>query len=440
MRFQYITSRQKFFKGSAILAFTTVASYVLGLFRDRQFAHLFGASHQLDAYQAAFIIPDLLLNIFVAGGLTAAFIPLLAEFRTNRGEDEVSGFISSVLNSALLVVLAAGSLVFIFAPWIAPLVVRGLPPEAQQQYVNLLRILVASPLLFAVSNTLGNLLVSKQRFFWFGISAALYNAGIILGTILFAPSLGIYGAAIGVLIGAFLHLLPRAIATIKTFSYRPKIVIDVSIRRFVRLMMPKMIGHPVEQLTFLGFTIIASFIGGGAISILNFARNFQSAPVAVVGITLSMTLFPIIAQSVASRDHAGFVKELLFTTWLTLLITIPSAIVMYVIREPLIRILLGGGAFDETAVKATAAVLGIFTLAIPSESLGHLFARAFYALKDSLTPVLVSIGALIFSIVFGYVLSRTMGIKGLALGFFIGILLKMILLALLIRRAPFESA
>src|SRR3989344_775510 len=108
MHFHYIISRKKFFKGSIVLALTTVASYALGLLRDRQFAHLFGASHQLDAYQAAFIIPDLLLNIFVAGGLAAAFIPILAELRAKRSDEEVSEFINSVLNSSMLVVSVVG--------------------------------------------------------------------------------------------------------------------------------------------------------------------------------------------------------------------------------------------------------------------------------------------------------------------------------------------
>lgn len=423
-----------------MLALTTVASYALGLFRDRQFAHLFGASHQLDAYQAAFIIPDLLLNIFVAGGLAAAFIPLLAELRASKDENEVSGFINSVLNSSILVVFAVGLVMFFVAPWIAPLIVRGFPPEAMQQYVTLLRIMLISPIIFAVSNALGNLLASQERFFWYGLSAVLYNLGIILGTWWLSPTLGIYGAGVGVLIGSLLHLAPRAIAARRLFSYRPHIAIDRYFRKFARLMLPKMIGHPVEQLTFFGFTMIASTIGGGAISILNFARNFQSAPVAVVGITLSMTLFPIISRSAASNDRVEFMKELLFTVKLTLLILIPSAILMYVIREPLIRVLLGGGAFDETAVKATAAALGIFTLSIPTESLSHLFARAFYALKNSLTPVLVSVGGLICSIAIGYALSRSMGVQGLALGFFIGSLVKVALLAILLRRVPFGSA
>ncbi|MEK7582871.1 MAG: murein biosynthesis integral membrane protein MurJ [Patescibacteria group bacterium] len=440
MRFHYITSRQKFFKGSAILAVTTVASYALGLLRDRQFAHLFGASHQLDAYQAAFIIPDLLLNIFVAGGLAAAFIPLLAEIRTHNNDREVSDYINSILNGSILVVCAVGLVTFFLAPWIAPLIVRGFPPDVMHQYIVLLRIMLISPIIFAVSNALGNLLASQERFFWYGISAIVYNLGIILGTWLLFPSLGIYAAGVGVLMGSLLHLIPRVFGAWRMFSYRPRIMVDQYIRKFIRLMLPKMIGHPVEQITFLGFTAIASSIGGGAITVLNFARNFQSAPVAVVGITLSMTLFPIISRSAAANNRVEFMKELLFTVKLTLLILIPSAILMYVIREPLIRILLGGGAFDETAVKATAAALGIFTLAIPTESLSHLFARAFYALKNSIIPVFVSIGGLFLSIAVGYVLSRSMGVRGLALGFFIGSVVKVALLAILLRRAPFGSA
>src|SRR3989344_1110404 len=199
MRFHYIISRQKFFKGSVILALTTVASYALGLLRDRQFAHMFGASHQLDAYQAAFLIPDLMLNIFVAGGLAAAFIPLIAEIRSDGSDEDASNFINSVLNSSILVVFVVGIAVFFAAPWIAPFIVRGFPHDAMQQYVTLLRIMLISPIIFSISNALGNLLASRERFFWYGLSAVLYNFGIIVGTWWLSSTIGIYGAGVGVL-------------------------------------------------------------------------------------------------------------------------------------------------------------------------------------------------------------------------------------------------
>ena len=253
-----------------VLAVTTVASYALGLLRDRQFAHVFGASHALDAYNQAFAIPDLILNIFVAGALTAAFIPLFS----SASEEERPEFVNSVLNSSLLIVIFCGLLSFIFAPQLSHLVAPDFDPQARVYFINLLRMLLLSPVIFAVSNTFGSILVSRNRFFWYGISASFYNLGIILGTLFLAPKFGIYGAAIGTLAGALLHLIPRLAAVWRWLSYKPYIKLPNTYKNFVRLMIPRMAGHPIEQLTFVGFNAIATTLGVGAIPGLSFPKKF----------------------------------------------------------------------------------------------------------------------------------------------------------------------
>ena len=427
MWLNYIINRKIFFKGSAILVITTILSYGLGLLRDRMLAHAFGASRALDAYNAAFTIPDLLLNIFVAGALSAAFIPIFSDIEQNGTEDGRTQFINSVLNGSLLALLIAGGLAFIFAPQLAHLTVPGFDEASRSSYVSLVRILLLSPLIFAVSNTLGSILVARERFFWFGISAALYNAGIIFGVIFFAPSFGIRGVAYGALLGALLHLFSRIIGLWRFhFNYHIKLTLDDYCRRFLKLMVPKMIGHPVEQLTFLGFTIIASGLGAGAIVVLNLSRNFQSMPVAVIGINFALAMFPTLSRAISARDFIRFRREVWLTGLMTFAVTALAALVLYLIRYPLIEILIGGGEFGPEAVNATAKALGVFALAIPTESVSHLLARAFYALKDSITPTLISIAALLASIGFGYLFSRSMGVSGLALGFFVGSALKTI--------------
>ena len=413
---------------------TAALSYLLGLIRDRQFAHVFGASPALDAYNAAFTIPDLILNVFVAGALTAAFIPLFTELSEGSKDEERTTFTNSVLNGSLLVVIICGTLAYFFAGPLSHLIVPGFDEATRATFIHLMRILLLSPLIFAISNTLGSILVSKERFFWYGISASLYNAGIIAGTLLLAPKFGIFGVAYGSLIGALMHLLPRLIATISAFRYQPRIVFDRMYRTFIRLMIPKMAGHPIEQLTFLGFTAIASTLGHGAIVTLNFARNFQSAPVNVIGATLALTIFPVLSRAVAQRQQENFQQELWFTAKMIFVLTILSGIVIYLIRYQLIAILLGGGKFGPSEIAATATVLGIFCLSIPTESVSHLLARSFYALKNSLTPTLVSVGGLGFALGSGYYFSQSMGVKGLALGFFVGSVVKIVLLGILLRK------
>lgn len=422
--FERFLNRKAFFRGSAILAVTTILSYALGLLRDRMFATTFGASRALDAYNAAFTLPDLILNIFVAGALTAAFVPIFTDLTTSEKHNEAKEFINSVINGSLLVVFAAGILVFAFAPQLSRLIVPGFDEAARQAFIKLTRILLLSPIIFSISNTLGNIILTHQRYFWFGISASLYNVGIILGTIFLVPYFGIYGVAIGTVAGALLHLISRLVGLGYHHRYHPKISFNPDYRRFIRLMLPKVIGQPLEQLTFLGFTVIASTIGAGSIAILNFARNFQSMPVNTIGITIALTAFPILTRLSSREQQNEFRHEISFSIKTMLAIAIPAAIVIYLIRNPLISFFLGGGAFDENAIRLTGATLGIFAISVPTESMTHVISRGFYALKDSLTPVVVGLGGLILAVVLGYVFSRSMGIEGLALGFVIGSVLK----------------
>lgn len=426
MPFHYTIPRRKFFVGSTALAVTTALSYLFGLIRDRQFAHVFGASHLLDAYNAAFLVPDLILNIFVAGALTAAFIPLFTE----ASPEERPEFVNSVLNSSLLVVTAVGILVFIFATPLSHLVVRGLDPSSQHVYVNLLRMLLLSPLVFAISNTLGSILASHERFFWYGMSAVFYNLGTILGILFLAPKFGIYGAAIGTLVGALLHLLPRFLHSRRDFSYSPKVIVTTRLRTFARLMLPKMIGQPVEQFMFLGFTVIASSLGAGSIAVMNFAHNFQAMPISVVGITMALTAFPALSRAAVGGVRRTFVREFWFTAGAIAAISTAAAIVLYVIRRPLIAILLGGGKFETSAISLTVATLAIFLFSVPLESIVQLLARSFYSLKDSLTPTIINVLGLIGALIGAYVFSKTMGVPGIAVGFLVGSVIKIILLSL----------
>lgn len=425
-------NRKNFFFGSAVLSATTVLSYALGLLRDRMLATKFGASIYLDAYNAAFTLPDLILNIFVAGALTAAFVPIFSDLKNSNRHGEASDFINSVISSSLFVVIIAGTLVFIFAPFLSKYVVPGFDETSRDIFVNLVRILLLSPIIFSISNTIGNINLTHEKYFWYGISASLYNVGIIFGAIFLAPHFGIYGVAIGTVIGALLHLISRLIGLSYPYKYRPKISFNHNYRTFIKLMLPKVIGQPLEQITFLGYTIIASTIGAGSIAIMNFARNFQSMPVNVIGITLALTAFPVLTRLSARESQREFRNEIKFTLFTVLLITIPSAFAVYFLRNYLIAIFLGGGMFDSEAIRLTGATLGMLAISIPTESMTHLISRGFYALKDSLTPVVVGLMGLITAIVFGYLFSKSMGIEGLALGFVFGSILKTIALYILL--------
>jgi len=420
-------------KGSVVLAITTFASYLLGLARDHFFAQTFGATRALDAYNAAFLFPDLMFNVLIASGIAAAFVPILTGLlQSSRAKAEE--YVNSIITSATGTMLLMAVMIILFAGPISTFVAPGFDSQDRLLVVKIVRVLALSPIFFAASNALGAMLVTKRRFLFYGLSPVLYNLGIIGGTLLLVPYFGIMGVAIGTVCGAILHLLVRALDAWRE-GFRFKIFLSVRTPEFqktIRLMIPKMFGHPIELATFWGFTAIASTLVPGSIAVISFARNFQSVPVSLIGITIATTSFPILAGAVSSKETDKFWTTLKRSFWLVGALSLLAAVFIYFIREPLIRTLLGGGEFQNKNIQRTAAALGIFCLSIPTDALIHLLAMTFYATKNTTIPVAVSILGIIVAIPGGFFLSRSWGIAALPFAFFLGSALKLVILLALL--------
>lgn len=420
-------------RGSVVLGVTTFGSYALGLVRDRIFAQTFGAGAALDSYNAAFLIPDFLFNLLVASGIAAAAVPLFAELKT-KSLARAYAYMNALLMAAVLIMLVVGVAIIIGATGLSHLVAPGFSEEARLMTAQLMRILAVSSVLFAASNTFGALLVAQKRFFLYGLSPMLYNVGIIAGTVWLVPHFGITGLAWGTVIGAGLHLTIRIIDAAMLGWRWPlfsnQYTLWPEMLRTGKLMLPKMLGHPVELAMFWIFTGLASGLATGSITVLNFARNFQSVPVSLLGIAMSTAVFPSLAEAaLGSGQHLR--RLFLRTAGIILLASTAAALVVFAIRRPLVAVLLGGGAFDSQAVARTALTLGVFCLAIPTESLNHLLARSFYAVQNTVTPVLFSLISLVIAAGTAYILSQRLGIVGLPLGFFAGSLIKTLGLTIL---------
>lgn len=419
--------------GSIVLAGTTLISYTLGLLRDRAFAQTFGASRALDSYNAAFLIPDLLFNILIASGIAAAFVPIFTKlfYSDKKKADE---YTNSAISAATGIMIISAIIIAIFADSISILVAPGFSSSDLALVSKILRVLAISPIMFGVSNTLGAMLIAKRRFLFYGLSPILYNLGIIGGTFFLSERFGIMGIAMGTVIGAGLHLLTRIIdALISGFRFKVNFKFKTpEFKKTIQLMIPKMFGHPVELAMFWGFTVIASSLSAGSVAILSFARNFQSVPVSIIGITFSTTAFPIMAKAIADNSQKEFVKVLRNSFWLILAGSTLAAIVTLIIREPLIRIVLGGGAFSEEAILRTSAMLGVFVLAMPTESLRHLLARAFYATKNTTIPVVLGIIGLTIAVGGGRILKPSLDILAIPVAFSAASLIELIFLLILL--------
>jgi putative peptidoglycan lipid II flippase len=428
-------------QGAILLAVLTFGAYLAGLVRDRIFARTYGAGPELDAYNAAFVLPELLLDVLVAAGLTAPFVPVFTTLRRDAPGD-AAPFAQTVLTLAVGVMTVGCVLLFFLAPATIAIIAPGFDAQTQALYLDLFRLMLVTPILFAASITLGEILVAERRFLFYALAPILYNVGIVAGTVLLHDRIGIYAAAVGAIIGAALHLGIRVVGMARsTVRIRLRLRLRMpALHEFLRLMVPKMIAHPIEPITFLFFTSIASTLAAGSVTALSFARNFQSVPVALVGVAISLAAFPSLSSVWASGDRAAF-GRLVRTNLLTIgSLTIVAAIGLAIVGPIAIEVLLGGGAFDAEDVALTASVLAAFALAVPFDALGHLTARGLYATHNTVLPVLASVAGFVVTVLVTLALVDTTGVVAIPLGFAAGTAMRTILqgiaLAWRIRRAP----
>jgi putative peptidoglycan lipid II flippase len=319
---------------------------------------------------------------------------------------------------------------FVIAPltveWVAP----GFTTGQRAEYVELFRVMCITAIIFAASFALGEMLVVRQRFLTYGLAPLMYNLGIVIGTVALSPQVGILGAAIGTVIGALMHLGVRVAEMSRTdFSYRPSFSVHTAgFREYLRLSIPKAIAQPIEPLTFLFFTRVASTLAVGSISAVSFARNFQSVPVALIGIAFAVTAFPVMSAAAASGDRRRFTR-LVVTNLITIsVLTVVAAVGLVLVGGLAIELFLGGEAFDAGDVKTTTMLLSAFAISVPLEAATHLLARAIYSTRNTIIPVSASVLALIVTVLTVNALLDTQGVVALPLGFAAGLAAKVAVL------------
>ncbi len=409
--------------GAMVVAVLYFGSYVVGLVRERILAGTFGAGRELDAYNAAFQLPELLFDVLVEAGLAAAFIPIFARLRaTDEGIAAADRFARTVLTLAVAIMGVGSVLLLILAEVTTELIAPGFGGAQRQLYLDLFRVMLATQVFFAASLTLGQVLLAQQRYFWFALAPILYSGGVIVGTVTLSGGLGIFGPAIGAVLGSAIHLGSRFIG-LRGSDFRVGAELDVrtgAMREFVRLTLPRVMSQPVEPITFAFFTNVGSFLAAGSLTVFNMARNFQSAPVTFIGAAFAVAAFPPLSDAYADGDRPAFLR-LLGRNLLSIAgLSVAAAIVMVVVGEVAIGILLGGGAFGPDAVAATASVLSAFALSVPFESVSHLLSRAIFATRHTLFQALASIAGFAITVAATLALVHALALLALPIGFAIG--------------------
>jgi len=400
-----------------VVSFFSLLSRIMGLFRDRLLAGEIGAGDVLDTYYAAFRVPDLVFNTFILGAVGSAFIPVfLGSYAKNK--ERAWELAVTLLNYITLIAIFFACIAYIFAPYIVSLTAPGFNSMKQAETVLLTRIMLAGTVFLGISNVLSGIQNAFKRFLASSIAPVLYNAGIIFGIVVLWPRYGAAGLAYGVVIGACFHLLIQVPSLVREgFSWRPQFNITSDIKEVLTLMVPRTIALTATQINEMVNTVIGSTLRAGSVAIYNLAYNLQIFPIGLIGIPFALTAFPAFAQASAENDKKKFSDAFSLTFRRILFFVVPASIFLLLLRAHVVRLVLGTGVFDWTQTILTARTLGFFSLSIFAQALIPLLSRAFYALKDTRTPLLVSLIYLAINIGISWKLASVLGIAGLALSF-----------------------
>lgn len=416
------------------------ASRVLGWVRMSVITAVFGPGPELDAFFAAFRIPDLIFQLVAAGAIGSALIPVASALIAG-GDAGRAWRVVSIVANLMLIALAAISVAFaLAAPVIVPLITPGFDPAQTALTVDLTRIMTLGPAFLALGAVATSVLNSSGRFSAAALAPIVYNLAIIAAALLLGPSFGVTALAIGVVLGSVGHLLVQvpAIRRRTTFVYDAVVDVgDAQARRVFALLAPRALGMGASQITFIVNTTLASTLGAGAITALTVAFTIVQLPLGLIAVPLGVVLLPTMSRAVASgeRDRlASLVDRSVRVLAYTMLFVTAVAIVT---RHETVILLFDYGRFDDEALAATADTLLVFLFGLTAHALIAVLARSFYAAQDTRTPVAAALVSVAVNVAISLATFQTLGLPGLALGIAVGAWVEVaILLARLTRRLP----
>lgn len=388
-------------RAALILGAASFLSRVIGLLRDRIFAHMFGADMVLDAYYAAFRIPDMVYNLLIVGALSAGFIPVFIKTREkNKARAwRITNSVTTILGTSLVFICAI--LIFL-TPQLMHIIVPGFSGEQFELTVMLTRIMFLSPMLLGISSIASGVLQSLKCFFIYSLTPIFYNAGIIIGAIIFVPMFGPIGLAYGVVLGALLHLLIQ-LPSLWHYGFRPAWIWDTQmaeVREIGRLMIPRTLGLAANQINLVVITMIASTFAVGSLTVFNFANNLQYFPIGIIGYSFAIAAFPTLAALHAKGKTDKLKEHILTTVRQILFLMVPITVLFLLLRAQIVRVVYGTGAFDWTDTVLTGDMLAFFALSLFAQAIIPLLVRAFFALHDTWTPFIIAVVSALLNIIF----------------------------------------
>jgi len=433
-----LTRRQtSIFSAATIIMFMIAASRILGLVRNRVLAHFFDAE-TLSVYFAAFRLPDIIFEVLIFGALSSAFIPVFTTYISKRNLRQAWYVASVCLNFALIFFLILGLIVFLLARPIYGLIAPGYSVSELDQIARLARILLLVQGFFVISHFITAVLESLRRFLAPALAPLFYNLGIILGTIIFASSLGIYAPVMGAALGALMHLLIQLpVAVSLGFSWHRRLNFrDPGVRKVAKLAAPRVLELSLTQLSKTAELFLASLISTAAFTYFTFANSLQLLPLGLFGISIAKASLPTMAVQFAQGKREELAKTFTSLFGQMLFLILPFSFFLAILRVPVIRLVFGASQFDWQATVQTGYALTAFCLGLSAQALIYLVNRTFYALQNTWTPVKISILTVFVNVVLGgtFVLGFQLPVWSLSLAFSLASIFQFSLLLILLTK------
>ena len=423
---------------AGVVGLAFVIGRVLGLLREMLMAYRFGAGPEMDAYVAAFRLPDLLFLGVMSVAFGAAFIPVFGGYLTKGDEDRAWRLASAVVVVALLVTVALCAIAFALAdPLMRQLIAPGLEGEALQTAIRTMRLLLLSPILIGLGIAVKGMLEAQDIFAPSAFAPVFYNLATIGGVIFFAPSLGVRGVALGAVIGAGLHVLvqlPSLARSGARFMFdRLPTRVD-GFREVMRLLAPRVVGQAAFQINFIWISSLATTSGPGEASGLNFSWQMLMLPHGLIALSISTVIFPRMAR----QFELGQLDEVrgTFTEALRplLYLMIPASLGLFLFRSIIVRALFENGAFDASDTALVASAVGFLGLGLVWYGAVEITTRIFYAMRDTRTPVIAGVLIIVINMIVAWFLVDDYGAGGLAISLSVSTGIEAFILMAVLRR------
>ncbi len=407
-------------RATGVVALGNIASRILGLAREMLLSHLFGAGIMVDAFNLAIIVPKTLFDLLIGGHVNSALVPVLSEYASARDRSALWRLVNQLLGVVVVLLAALVLALELLAPQIITLIASSEVPETQELATNLLRITTPALMFLSLFAVLSGVLYALRRFAIPAFAGAMFNATIVIVTVVAAPQLGITAMAAGWLIGALVQMLAQmwALRGNRLYPAVRDLLGSEGLRRIGLLYLPVMFSLVIDTLVIrLVSYRLASQVGPASISYMNFATTLVQFPQGLVGTAISIAILPTLSrQAVHLGAHEGMAvyKETLGRGLrLAIVLILPAALGLMVLAEPLVALIFEHGSFTAVDTANTALALWLYLIGLPFAAVDLLLIFAFYSQQDTLTPAIVGVISLVAYMVIALALMPRYGLFSL---------------------------